>query len=79
MAFKNNDLSVLSYANGFTLWHYRSGGDALAAITAAGYFNEAADLLRVADMVVVEDSTNTVSLRRISASGGGSVSVAALA
>ena len=29
MAFAIRNLSVLAYANGFTLWHYKSGSDRL--------------------------------------------------
>ncbi len=29
MAFTIRDLSVLAYANGFTLWHYKTGNDFL--------------------------------------------------
>ena len=40
MAFNAKNLSVLAYANGFTLWHYASD-DTAAAIDSAGYFNPA--------------------------------------
>ena len=29
MAFAIRNLSVLAYANGFTLWHYKAGNDRL--------------------------------------------------
>ena len=38
MAFQNKNLSVIAYANGFTLWHY-AANETLATITASGYFN----------------------------------------
>lgn len=79
MAFASRELSVLAYANGFTLWHYRSAADAMAAITGAGYFNPAAETLRVADMLVLEDETRAVGLRRVSAISAGAVTLAALA
>ena len=41
MAYQSKDLSVLAYANGFTLWHYATA-DAAAAVDSAGYFNAAA-------------------------------------
>jgi len=53
MAFALRNLSVLAYANGFTLWHYKSDKDALAAASAQGYFADAADLLAAGDMVMV--------------------------
>lgn len=49
MAFVSKDLSVLSYANGFTLWHYTT---AAAVVDSADYFNDAAYMLRVGDMIV---------------------------
>ena len=32
MAFAIRNLSVLAYANGFTLWHYKAGKDRLNQI-----------------------------------------------
>jgi hypothetical protein len=53
MAFALRNLSVLAYANGFTLWHYKSGADKLTQAIAAGYFADAADLLAPGDMVML--------------------------
>ena len=53
MAFKSHELSVLAYANGFTLWHYRTE-DALEAVAgAAGYFDPACAMLRGGDQIIV--------------------------
>lgn len=52
MAFKIHDLSVLSYANGFTLWHYRTT-DSKSDVDTEGYFNKASDMLRVNDLIIV--------------------------
>tara|TARA_R110000787_G_scaffold19874_4_gene59137 strand:- start:1282 stop:1575 length:294 start_codon:yes stop_codon:yes gene_type:complete len=49
MSFQSKDLSVLSYANGFTLWHYCSK-DAVADVD-AGYFNDASDMIRRGDLL----------------------------
>jgi hypothetical protein len=54
MAFAARDLSVLAYANGFTLWHFTTPD---AVVTGAGYFNGAADMLRVGDIVVANINT----------------------
>jgi len=51
MAYASKDLSVLAYANGFTLWHY-TPADLAADVDTTGYFNGASDLLRVGDMVL---------------------------
>jgi len=50
MAYDVSALHPLSYANGFTLWHYRSA-DRTEAVDGDGYFDPAATLLRVGDFV----------------------------
>ena len=61
MAYKAQNLSVIAYANGFTLWHYRSAEDAFAVIDTTGYFNNASEMLRVGDAMYVTDSTGTTA------------------
>ncbi|MCK5296664.1 MAG: hypothetical protein KAJ75_07215 [Alphaproteobacteria bacterium] len=56
MAFSNNNLSVLSYANGFTLWHYVTT-DTAATVDTSGYFNNASDVVRVGDIVIANADT----------------------
>jgi hypothetical protein len=51
MTFSLRNLSVLAYANGFTLWHYKAG--ALAQARQAGFFADAADLMAAGDMVML--------------------------
>ncbi|WP_297491366.1 hypothetical protein [Acidocella sp.] len=53
MAFTLRNLSVLAYANGFTLWHYKAGNDNFVQAMGAGYFSDAADLLCEGDMVML--------------------------
>ncbi len=60
MAFKSRELSVLAYANGFTLWHYRTEDrladlvdPTLGAFENAGYFGAACDLLCAGDQILV--------------------------
>ena len=50
--FAIRNLSVLSYAQGFTSWHYRHKG-ALAEVLAPGFFNPAADMLADGDMMMI--------------------------
>ena len=50
--FAIRNLSVLSYAQGFTLWHYRAGADS-APVTTEGFFNDARDMFAQGDMVLV--------------------------
>jgi hypothetical protein len=56
MAYQSKDLSVLAYANGFTLWHYVTADDA-ASVDTEGYFNPAADMLRTGDIIVANTDT----------------------
>lgn len=56
MAFIPQNLSVIGYANGFTLWHYTTP-DAAATVDTIGYFNEAADAFRIGDMILANVAT----------------------
>lgn len=51
--FAIRNLSILAYANGFSLWHYKSARGNLADISAAHYFDDAADMLSLGDMIMV--------------------------
>lgn len=64
MAFTIRNLSVLAYANGFTLWHYKSGADALERITTQNYFEDAADMLSSGDIMMLSatDGARIVSI-----------------
>ncbi len=53
MAFTVRNLSVLAYANGFTLWHYKAGEDVLASVSAAEFFTPAEDLLAAGDLLLL--------------------------
>jgi len=56
MAFAIRDLSVLAYANGFTLWHYKGGDDTLATIGEAGFLDAAGNMVSAGDMIMVTAS-----------------------
>jgi hypothetical protein len=49
-----NDLSVLAYANNFTLWHYKTED---SAVTGTGYFNNASDMMRANDLIIANVDT----------------------
>lgn len=53
MAFAARNLSVLAYANGFTLWHYKAGADDTPIVGNPGYFACADDMLSAGDMIMV--------------------------
>ena len=54
MSLNSSNLSVLAYANNFTLWHYTTTD---SSVTTTGYFNNAADMLRVNDLIITITST----------------------
>ncbi len=64
MAFAIRNLSVLAYANGFTLWHYKAATDSLESINAVDYFEDAADMLSGGDIMMVSarDGARIVSI-----------------
>jgi hypothetical protein len=57
MSFSLRNLSVLAYANGFTLWHYKTPQDSLPDTASAGYFADAADLMAAGDLVMLTTPT----------------------
>ncbi|CAA7613103.1 conserved hypothetical protein [Candidatus Terasakiella magnetica] len=77
MAYLSKDLSVLAYANGFTLWHYTTA-DAATVVDTTGYFNAASTMLRVGDIIVANidtAATMKAGLFVVSANSGGVVDV----
>jgi len=52
MPFDYRNISVLAYANGFTLWHYKTN-DTPEAVFTEGYFNGGADMFANGDMLTV--------------------------
>jgi hypothetical protein len=77
MPFEIQSLSVLAYANGFTLWHYRTDNDTRSQTLSTGYFNPAAHLVRRGDMVLAR-SSDAFSILHVTAHTGSTVNVAAL-
>jgi hypothetical protein len=49
--FKIRDLSVLAYANGFTMWHYKTSNATYVMV--ANFFKDAQDMLSVGDMIII--------------------------
>ena len=69
MAFSVRNLSVLAYANGFTLWHYKAGSDVLDQVGRRGFFAAASDMLTVGDIMMVSASDGAQLLCVTPASG----------
>ena len=76
MAFQNKNLSVIAYANGFTLWHY-AANETIATISANGYFNNVKTLMNGGDIVIINASDNT-AIKKINITSS-NVATAALA
>ena len=69
--FAIRNLSVLAYAQGFTLWHYRPmGGVQLSVVAAPGFFNDAADMFASGDMMLVSGTCGAAVLFVTSTDGG---------
>lgn len=75
MAFQNKKLSVIAYANGFTLWHY-AANETLATISTSGYFNNVITLMNTGDIILINASDKTTIMAITVAENA--VSVAAL-
>jgi len=58
MGYDPNNMSALTYANGFTLWHYKTP-DPASDLVASGYFNEASSMFRTGDFIMANTSVNT--------------------
>lgn len=65
--FNLRDLSVLSYAQGFTFWHLRC--DSLDNVESRGYLNPAGDLLKSGDIVMAVNIQNALYTVRVSKDG----------
>jgi hypothetical protein len=64
MAYRPSDLSALAYANGFTLWHYRTS-DSAADVDSVGYFNQASRMIRVGDFILLNAGIGTVPVHGV--------------
>jgi hypothetical protein len=78
MAFAIRNLSVLAYANGFTLWHYKAGRDRLEITAEDDFFADASDMLTVGDMVMVS-ALDGARILAVALAERGVVATAALA
>jgi hypothetical protein len=77
MAFAIRNLSVLAYANGFTLWHYKAAADRLASVTATDYFADAADMLTQGDLLMIT-AAEGARIVAVAAPVDGAIATAAL-
>ena len=79
MAFDRTKLALTSASMNSTVgprrWSYKTGDDAQATINTAGYFNDAADLLTVGDLIDAIDSAGSVDVYYVNANDGSTVDV----
>lgn len=61
MTFKSQNLSVLSYANNFTIWHYLTD-DKLQDVKQSGYFNNAGIMIRKNDLIILNTKDHNTSV-----------------
>jgi hypothetical protein len=55
MAFASSGLTRVGGDSNGSLWMYTSA-DAIAAVNSAGYFNSAANMLDIRDLIIVRDT-----------------------
>jgi len=55
MAYSASGLTRMACGGGHNVWYYDSA-DALSAVRASGYFNDAATMMNVGDVVFVYDN-----------------------
>ncbi len=77
MAFSLRNLSVLAYANGFTLWHYKGGDDTIGDVTAEDYFDDGRELLAQGDALMIS-ATDGARMVCVAESGEAPVKLAQL-
>lgn len=55
MAFRNRNMSVIAYANGFTLWHYKAEPDEKLKdiVDDTKYFTPIYTLINTGDIVII--------------------------
>ncbi len=70
-----NNLSVLAYTRGFTLWHYRAGDTLLRTVRERGFFDDALEMFVPGDMVMVSAADGGTVLLIASTSGGEAITM----
>lgn len=71
MAFRNRNMSVIAYANGFTLWHYKAEQDETLKdiVDNPKYFTPIHTLINVGDIIII--NAEETGIRVIDAIKGG--------
>lgn len=53
MAFKNRNMSVIAYINGFTLWHYKTMDSIKLLDEDIHYFAPISTLMKTGDIIII--------------------------
>lgn len=64
MAFQNKNLSVIAYANGWTLWHYNAN-EPMDNIDGKNFFGSIWTLCAVGDLFYIVDDKGRLHQRQI--------------
>ena len=76
MAYSSTGLTRMAGGGGYNMWYY-SSTDALSVVRASGYFNDAASMMNVGDLVIVYDSdAPTIALSVVLSNDGSTVDIA---
>ena len=76
MAYSASGLTRMAGGGGHNVWYYDSA-DALSAVRASGYFNDAATMMNVGDVVFVYDNdAPTMSISVVLSNTGSVVDIA---
>ena len=76
MAYGASGLTRMAGGGGYNMWYY-SSTDALSAVRASGYFNDAAGMMNVGDLVIVYYSdAPTIALSVVLSNTGSVVDIA---
>lgn len=65
MMFINNQLTVIAFANGFTLWQYYAKKEDLQQVCAPDYFANVHTLMNVGDIIIIvaKDGTSIKAVK----------------
>lgn len=69
MEYRNQNMAVIAYASGFTMWHYTARNTPLDTVLKDGFFNPIYDLCAVGDIIII-CTDNETAMRRISSLDG---------
>lgn len=76
MAYGASGLTRMAGGGGYNMWYY-SSTDALSVVRVSGYFNDAAGMMNVGDLVIVYDSdAPTIALSVVLSNTGSVVDIA---